>query len=752
MDTTSPEPDDLTPPPNPYPSTPRQTASPRRTPRPQHPNLPTPRASFPTPHASFPTPQQPPSTDDDDDAYQPPSTSSASEGASPPAADNKPTKASKDGPIPRGRDHEEEEEEDEDETRPNRWRGHPSTWLGWTERERGVCTALENVRGRELGVHLYNAVGLRRGFRGEWGDGGGGGGKGWDIGKSWTAWPVEGPRGDVLLPRTADGNEGWTVRRGEEGRFAGSELEEEISAAILRGAKERFWKRGLEEKGEVGREEVMPSVEVAETEGETDGGPVTGMEEEEEDGEGRATRKRRRSPSFTPVFSADDDRSYALLRPAARRIMAKLDDTLTILHNQRVAGLGNVGESSASDGDETDAEAVEEPQPEPQEKATPPPKGRGGRPRKVQVPWEGETEQEMLIRVAREGKRKLPAFARAESEDRSRSRSRSRSVGRGRRSVSVSSRASSRASSQGSSQASSRGSSASGDTNREKRIARWGLRDWRDVLGAAALAGFPPDVIARATQRCATLFREPMTMHTLHAASAGSGKTGRNTVRYVPGTALPPSSDEMDSEEEELAQRRIVSRQASSRLTAVSSPERQSETPAPADLRSRSGTPGVLLCPHPGCPRAVRPFTKTSNWKRHLEQVHDGQADAAELPEAEASLRQRKTPPRRRSRSGTPAGKATHFCHYADCPRALEGFTKRTNLARHLQLVHGKRAAEETEEEESADEMDGGVHVDRFLKPIKLRKGWRGDDATQRQARSRKKARAGSEELDSAFF
>jgi len=232
------------------------------------------------------------------------------------------------------------------------------------------------------------------------------------------------------------------------------------------------------------------------------------------------------------------------------------------------------------------------------------------------------------------------------------------------------------------------------------------------------------------------------------------------------------------------------------------SPERESETPA---VRSRSGTPGVLLCPHPGCPRAVKPFTKMSNLKRHIEAVHNGQTEAAETTEGESPLKPRsrsgtpgapllcphqscpratepftrmsnfnrhikdvhngeteptdvtepETPPRRRSRSATPGagGKAAHLCHYADCPRALEGFSKRTNLARHLQLVHGKRAAaEETDEEDSADEMEGGVHADRFLRPIKLRKGWRGEDAVQRPGRSRKKARAESEELDSAFF
>lgn len=51
------------------------------------------------------------------------------------------------------------------ETRPNRWRGHPSTWKTWTESERRTWAALENERRRDLSVHLFNAFALRRGFR-----------------------------------------------------------------------------------------------------------------------------------------------------------------------------------------------------------------------------------------------------------------------------------------------------------------------------------------------------------------------------------------------------------------------------------------------------------------------------------------------------------------------------------------------------------------------------------------------------------
>lgn len=143
---TSPEPENR----NPYPSTPRQTASPRKTPQPRHHNPP-----LPTHHALSAS---------DDDARHPPL--AATKPAT--AADeidelNDPTFQP---PPPEDlTDDGEDEEEEEDDARPNRWRGHPATWLSWTEREREVWTAMENVRGGDLGVHLYNVVGWRRGFR-----------------------------------------------------------------------------------------------------------------------------------------------------------------------------------------------------------------------------------------------------------------------------------------------------------------------------------------------------------------------------------------------------------------------------------------------------------------------------------------------------------------------------------------------------------------------------------------------------------
>lgn len=548
-------------------------------------------------------------------------------------------------------------------------------------------------------MHLYNAVGLKKGWRGVVGPQCGGYGMegdgeeegNWDRWKPprrWTAWPMragEVPE-DGLMPVVRDVNERFTLRRGGGGRqFAGGNLEEGISGTILRYAREKFRRRGLEgKKEEEGKgEEVVQSIEKSgdETDVTSEAGVVS-TRGAETDGPPAATSRRKRkqraeSPTFAPVMSADDELSYSLLRPAARRIMVQLDDTLMILHNSRVAGLGNMSESSASD-EETDAEAVVK-KPE-SASASPARKSRGGRPRKVHTPLEGETEHEMRVRIARAGKRKIPSRSTGPSGEetesrrsRSRSRSRARSKSRGRRSA-PSSRESSVS-------AGSRGSSVSSEVLREYKLGRWGLRNWRDVLGAAALAGFPPDVLARATQRCATLFKEEMTLHTLHEQPPTSDKTGIETARYVPGGSLPPSSDDDDDTEDELFQLRTVSRQSSVKLR--SSPEPETETP-------------------------------TS----------------------------------RRSRSGTPA--PAHLCSYPNCPRAITGFTRQRNLARHLQLVHHQTPGRLTDDEEdSIDEMEGGVHVDRFLRPIKVRKGWRAEDKRARPPRSRRRGREGSEELDS---
>ncbi len=78
-------------------------------------------------------------------------------------------------------------------------------------------------------------------------------------------------------------------------------------------------------------------------------------------------------------------------------------------------------------------------------------------------------------------------------------------------------------------------------------------------------------------------------------------------------------------------------------------------------------------------------------------------------------------------------------------------------MKRHLKLVHsmlpepedgggsdadskGNIGPSEAEEEDDED-MDGAVHVDGFLQPIVIQRGWRGRGVTPGRSRSRSKSR-----------
>jgi hypothetical protein len=247
----------------------------------------------------------------------------------------------------------------------------------------------------------------------------------------------------------------------------------------------------------------------------------------------------------------------------------------------------------------------------------------------------------MLLRVARESKRRMPDYYGfgAQMEGETDRKQKSRSFSRPRQLTS------------------------------QDYVDRWGLRDWRDVLAAAGMAGFSPSVIARATQRCSTLFGQEMTLHTLPEQAKELGVAPMQTVKYTPDGPPIESSGEEDNEEVELEQLRAVSRQSSVRPGSVS--------------------------------------TETENSSR-------------------------------RRRSATP-GKQEHFCPHASCPRAVNGFSRKSNLTRHRKTIHGSDAHQLTtaEEEDSANEMDGAIHTDRFLQAIKTRRGWRAEDLSRGRIRTR---------------
>ena len=526
--------------------------------------------------------------------------------------------------------------------------------------------------------------------------------------KAWTAWPLrwEGvpPTGFMNRGDDDEDGEGRTFRRKERREGFGVELEEEVSAMMLRLAKEKFMQRKLGDEEESKGDQVLAGVEkgdedsdisLSQIKGERHSGVEDAKEEEgqqdtDTDATSEARRKRQRteSPGLLPTVSTDDDLSYELLRPVTRHLLSKLDKTFTVLHNARVAGIDYV-----SGSDEEQEEELRKPRsPHNRQKrkiwrgeASPPPEKPNSRRLDLHTPLEGETEREMQVRLARKYHRRIPRLLDEEGETSAAETAGSRRSRRQKR-LRVSTRSMSRASPE----------KPNTDTHRGNRLNDWALRDWSDVLGAAAIAGFSPGVIARATQRCADLFGQGMEFNTI-AEEPATGRAKRSrTTRYVPGGGVLPTDDEAEDEEEaylsEAEQIRAVSR-ASSVIMHGSSDEEDDS----ADTRGAG-------------PRRARSMS---------------------------SLNKR----------GYSVGPSVVrlYCPNPTCSGAINGFTRRSNLKRHLNIVHGKNAEVMSEDDDDMDEVHGAVHVDGFLKPIKPRRGWRaGDTQPSIRRKSRRKTRAGT--------
>ncbi|ENH61512.1 hypothetical protein FOC1_g10016329 [Fusarium oxysporum f. sp. cubense race 1] len=544
--------------------------------------------------------------------------------------------------------------EDLHEHRPNRWTGAKSTWRTLTEEDRMLWQSMKQIKDQDLAVHLYNAFALKRRGRNpetaqdlvvrtESGEEGV-----WAPPKAWTAWPLKHkhvPK-ECFTNEQHDEDDHFTFRREEE-ILPSTELEEEISATILRTAKRRFRRRkskmakpSIEEDStplynESGNSTPDPLSRESSAKLETDEG-----KEEDEDEKMAVDEEDSRRMNYLSDSSTEEE-SDNQSQSGQKRSRGR---PRKILHE-----VGTSASTSPAGAGKT---------------------SRRGRPRKVHIPHAGESHEEMLQRVARESHRKIPStledrdaafeeWIRKGDEIIERERSRSLSL--------------KRATSQG---AETEEESVPG-TNAERKLLRWGLRDWSDVLGAAAIAGFSGDVIARATRRCADLFGEGMVVRTLKEVPATNDK-GTTSVEYRPEPIQLSYSDEEANDESDdaadLIQRRIASRQASLAYSSRS----------PDSVRSPS---------------------------RHSTRS-PGPSSAARSPS---------------SRSNSAGGML--FCPIPSCDRAAQGFARKANLRRHMELIHQGQ----TEELDSDEEVAGGVHVDGFLKPIVPGRGWRGEDTIQRK-------------------
>lgn len=473
-----------------------------------------------------------------------------------------------------------------------------------------------------------------------------------------------------------DKDEAYTFKRPKKD-MPSSELEEVLMGITLKFAKETFQARDREsgEDEGSGKDDGSGAEEAGENRV-SDAALSSNTEDIATSGD----EKRRGAPKsapilLRPVVSTDDEKSHKIMRPSIRHTLSRLDDVLMALHHARKTchqyTLHQTDEE-ATDWAPRDEADVEVPDPQ---------KARG-RPRKNYEVLEGESQKEHLIRVARLRKKSISSLLLLPDDDSPQTDQAmtphrlTKKRGRPQKNYEV----------------------LEGESHREHvaRIARIqkkpmpalplaarsinarGLRDWSEVLGSAALVGLPPDVIARATQRCSNLFGEEMTMiNTVEAAA--SNKEADIIVRYQP-EEIP----ELGTESEDFE----MSEDGVSSDGPEQAPTNRTRSTSTGGSRTREDGRDAFPCPIPNC---------TNNGQR--------------------------------------------------------GFGLMYVLRRHLRIVHSLNEGEIDGLFVASDaEMDGAVHLDRFLKPITRKAGWRGRDkgdaskaVRSKATRSRSLSRAATE-------
>lgn len=393
-------------------------------------------------------------------------------------------------------------------TRPNRHHGPPSTWRFWTADDRAVADSLDIIRARNLSIHLYNAFDLKRRNQLVPRAGPSERRSNPDHAQNtaeqqfippeiWTAWPLRGHQ----VPRRSGPHD-------FQGSTAGpsAALEDALLAQSLRHAKVTWTAResepdptplvAIERKNEreITKQESEAQIShphwensdaTSELGGIDDPGSAEELGNDLPEGveffssQAFAAQDDPSSPSENgvsmadpeddhPVFCADDEVARVMLMPSTRHILSKLDDLLAGLHKARLAyAVRRNNSRSRSHSEISGAET---------------------------------TGDERYIRSG----------SRAASKKRGRKRKRSPSS-----SLTVDHGPQSRSQ--------SRSRPAVRQFGMESSA--YGLRDWSDVLGMAALTGWSIETVARAGERCAKLFNQNMAFRTFHQTTGAQDGT-----------------------------------------------------------------------------------------------------------------------------------------------------------------------------------------------------------------------------------
>lgn len=373
-------------------------------------------------------------------------------------------------------------------SRPNQFRGPPSTWRNWTSKERDLATSLDLLQAKDLSIHLYNAFKLKgrnrtldRHSPAKYPQANEEGhlGSTWVPPKLWTAWPLS----PDSVPREQD-----EKRWGEsvilpapyviKPRRPGQALMENLVAQVLRRAKERLEEREWDD--------IQPTIPATRSTGPSRKERRDSMGQFSQPGEDRGL------PNLTPVVMADDERAMEILRPTVQHIMTKMEGLLMGLHHARSAYLAVGGSHSESQSRASGRSASRSRQKKRRRKAS----TSGPDTAAISDMSLDSPSNVNVVASAKSGPRSNTKRHRASSH-----RTKSQTF--------------------------------------PERKARLGLRDWSDILGVASMTGWDSDIVQKAAARCSTLFGEGITFRTLT-----EGKEDYDDRMFLPNVSSVPDGGE----------------------------------------------------------------------------------------------------------------------------------------------------------------------------------------------------------------
>lgn len=394
-------------------------------------------------------------------------------------------------------------------------------------------------------------------------------------------------------------------------------LEDILLGLSLKSAKERFEKRKWALEEELVAENIVDEEDSL----------VVAPDPNSSGDEGEPVIKEQ-TPEKTilqPVVSADDDRSREILRPTIRHTLSKLDDILMALHHARKTCRRYSSQSAPDTNDERNSASEEEGKMSEKKKSVGRPNkfdnlahrsrpddagsepnaaniellrtkkpGRGRKPK--QYPrLDGETDHEYIVRIARLQKKPIPIFSSAPTGSPSPAPKSPAKAPKSKSPAVLESAAKT------SSPHRNQGHPEGADRNYRRKLE---LRDWSEVLGSAALVGFPPNVIARASQRCANLFGESMIMRTMVETPFGDENADTLT------TYQPEQIPDFDSESE------------ASEDDSDEPDQKHNNNIQPSKPLGYAPKTEVCFCPIKGCSRELHGFSNTEKLHLHMKRGH----------------------------------------------------------------------------------------------------------------------------------